>query len=101
MRNFFLGCPSILEDGSAYRLITPTSSEGAVVPIEIGGRLFKWGAEKPMSDKTKRSLASAQRISTFAPLIPHLADGKLSCYAHFGEGRIVDFARHVFNDQVD
>ena len=100
-RDFIHACPELLTDRSEYRLITPTSSEGTPIPTEIGGRIMKWGTAKEMSSSTKEKLAELRQVSPFGRLIPHLADIKLSCYGHFGEGRIVDFANECFNDQVD
>ena len=101
IRDFVHSCPELLTDGSAYRLITPTSSEGTLIPTEIAGHLMKWGSAKAMSPVTKQKLARLRRTSSFGSIIPQLADHKLSCYAHFGEGRVVDFDNEVFNDQVD
>ena len=101
MRDFVQAAPEILTDESHYKLITPTSREGVAVPIVIGGQIMKWGSAKMMSSATKKKLEKLKQSSPFALLLPCLADHKLSCYAHFGEGRIVDFANNLFNDQVD
>jgi len=101
IRNFFHAVPELLTDKSNYRLITPTSKEGAVIPAEIGGHIVKWGSAKPMSSATVAKLESAERQMPFGAWLQCLADRKLSCYGHFGEGRIADLGNGVFNDQVD
>jgi hypothetical protein len=101
LRNFVQACPEILTDRSEYRLITPTSAEGTPIPTTVAGHVLKWGSAKAMSAATQARINALRRTGPFGPLIPTLADTKLSCYAHFGEGRVVDFAHHLLNDQVD
>ncbi len=101
LRNFVQACPEILTDRSEYRLITPRSTEGIFVPTTLTGHVLKWGSAKEMSAATQAKISALRQNSPFGPLIPLLADTKLSCYAHFGEGRVVDFASHLLNDQVD
>jgi hypothetical protein len=101
LRDFVQAAPEILVDQSEWRMITPTSREGYPLPVEIGGRTMKWGAAKLMSPSTAQKLHELRQTVPFSFLLPCLADFKLSCYGHFGEGRIVDFVNEVFHDQVD
>lgn len=101
IRNFFHAVPELLTDKSDYRLITPNSKEGAVITEEIGRRVVKWGAARSMSPATIEKLQLAKRERPFEAWLHSLADCKLSCFAHFGEGRVIDLKNRVFNDQVD
>jgi hypothetical protein len=101
IRNFIHAVPELLTDNSYYRPITPRSREGVIIPVEIGGHLMKWGSAKRMSAATVGKLEAAKRETAFGTWLNSVADGKLSCYGHFGEGRVADLINHVFNDQVD
>ena len=98
-RDFMQAHPSLIHELSKFELITPTSKEGYIIPHEIGGRVFKWGSAKMMNLESRRLLASKK--SPFSELIPCLADGKLSLYAHYGESRVADLANGCYNDMVD
>jgi hypothetical protein len=101
MRRFFVRLPLLLTDQCGLRLITPTSMEGRMIPDNIGGRFLKWGSSKSMSSSTVDALVAAEQADPFTTLLPNLAAQKLSCYAHFGEARVIDFATTCFNDMVD
>jgi hypothetical protein len=101
MRNFFLAYPALLSEHSQFNLITPTSKEGKIIPTILAGRQFKWGSFKQMSQGTLTEQEKALLVSPFSTLIPCLADKKASCYAYFGESRVIDFNERGFSDMVD
>jgi len=101
VRFFFSDYPELLTDNTGKKLILPVHQEHEPIVTMMQGTPLKWGHRIPMSPSLKKCLRASSRNSVLPIYAENLADMKLSCYGAFGEGRVINFRQHCFEDMVD
>jgi len=101
IRRLFLDLPGLVLEASSEKLVLPVPQNDDPLVMSFNGLRTKAGSLRPMSAELAAALRRPSANSMLPLYADRLADRKLSCYASWGEARVVRFEDDRFADMVD